>query len=63
MPGQIRTVPVSPGSQVARGELLCVLEAMKMNNQIRAPRDGIIAQVHVDPGAQVNYGDPLMSYE
>jgi biotin carboxyl carrier protein len=63
MPGQIRAVPVSPGSQVARGELLCVLEAMKMNNQIRAPHGGVIAEVHVNPGAQVNYGDPLMRYE
>jgi biotin carboxyl carrier protein len=63
MPGQIRAVPVSPGTEVARGELLCVLEAMKMNNRIRAPLDGVIAEVHVSPGAQVNYGDPLMRYE
>jgi biotin carboxyl carrier protein len=63
MPGHIKQVHVTAGARVARGDLLCVLEAMKMNNQIRAPRDGVIAEVNVREGVQVNYGDPLMRYE
>lgn len=63
MPGHIKQVNVAAGARVARGDLLCVLEAMKMNNQIRAPRDGVIAEVTVREGVQVNYGDPLMRYE
>jgi biotin carboxyl carrier protein len=63
MPGHIKRVYVVAGDPVARGDLLCVLEAMKMNNQIRAPRAGVIAEVAVRAGDQVNYGDPLMRYE
>ena len=63
MPGQIKQVSVTPGTRVARGDLFCLLEAMKMNNQIRAPHDGVIAEVHARVGAQVNYGDPLLRYE
>jgi biotin carboxyl carrier protein len=40
-----------------------VLEAMKMNNQIRAPQDGVIAEIQAAVGTQVNYGDPLMRFE
>jgi len=48
---------------VERGELICVLEAMKMNNQIRAPQPGTIAEIQTEVGAQVNYGDPLIRFE
>jgi biotin carboxyl carrier protein len=63
MPGHIVSIPVAAGDQVARGDLLCVLEAMKMNNQIRAPQDGVIAEIQAAVGTQVNYGDPLMRFE
>ena len=63
MPGSIIKVLVAAGDQVARGDVLCVLEAMKMNNQIRAPQDGTIAEVQAAVGAQVNYGDPLAVFE
>lgn len=63
MPGQIAEVTVSAGDTVERGQLLCKLEAMKMKNQIRAPKGGRIEAVHVSVGEQVQYGDPLVTYE
>lgn len=63
MPGQINQVLVKPGDHVERGDLLCVLEAMKMNNRIRAPHAGTIGEAPVKPGQQVNYGDPLVIYQ
>jgi biotin carboxyl carrier protein len=53
MPGQVRLVLVQPGDQVVRGQLLLVLEAMKMELRVVAPLDGTIQQVHVVPGAVV----------
>ena len=50
MPGVILDIAVKPGDKVAYGELLCALEAMKMKNAIRAPRDVVIASVEVQEG-------------
>jgi len=61
MPGSIVSVSVRPGDRVEAGQDLCVLDAMKMNNRIRAARAGTISQIHVSPGQQVQYGDPLIS--
>jgi biotin carboxyl carrier protein len=47
---------------VSRGDELCVLEAMKMRNSIRSPRDGEIQDVLVAPAAKVAYGDPLVRF-
>ena len=63
MPGQILQVSVAAGDAVERGDLLCVLEAMKMNNQIRATRKGVVAEILAGIGLQVNYGDPLVRFE
>lgn len=62
MPGTIVEVRVKPGDTVARGDELCVLEAMKMRNSIRASRAGQIAEVLVTPGTKVAYGDPLVRF-
>lgn len=62
MPGAIVSVAVHPGDQVALGQELCVLDAMKMNNRIRAPHASTIAQVHVTSGQQVQYGDLLVTF-
>lgn len=62
MPGSIVSVAVQPGERVEAGQDLVVLDAMKMNNRIRAPRAGTAAQVHVSPGQQVQYGDPLVTF-
>ncbi len=60
MPGTILDVKVSQGASVKKGDVLLVLEAMKMENEIMAPCDGTIKQVTVAKGASVNSGDPLV---
>lgn len=61
MPGTILRVDVSAGDTVKKGQVLLILEAMKMENEIVAPQDGTIASVHVDKGSSVNSGDVLVS--
>jgi biotin carboxyl carrier protein len=60
MPGLILRLEVEEGQQVARGRGLVVLEAMKMENEIRAPDDGVVARIHVRPGTAVEKGAPLV---
>ena len=60
MPGTILRVNVTQGQAVKEGELLCVLEAMKMENEIFAPKAGSVAQVVTSKGASVNTGDVLV---
>jgi len=62
IPGVILSVGVKPGDLVKIGQELCVLEAMKMKNTIRAARDGKIASVHVSAGDHVSHGQALMDY-
>jgi biotin carboxyl carrier protein len=57
MPGTILDVKVSAGQTVKKGDVVCVLEAMKMENDIPAPCDGVIASVNVQKGASVNAND------
>jgi biotin carboxyl carrier protein len=63
IPGHIVDIAVKPGDRVRRDQELCSLEAMKMNNAIRAPYDGIIASIEVTTGQPVAYGDTLMTFE
>lgn len=60
IPGLIVSVPVEAGQSVEKGETLVVFEAMKMQNEIRAPRDGVVREVRVRPGMQVTQNDVLM---
>lgn len=60
MPGNILDVKVKVGDMVKAGTVLCVLEAMKMENEIPAPKDGKVAQVVVTKGATVGAGDTLV---
>ena len=59
MPGTILAVKVSVGQTVKKGDVICVLEAMKMENDIPAPQDGVIASIDTQKGASVNAGDVL----
>ena len=59
MPGTIRAVNVSNGAQVKKGDVLFVFEAMKMENEICASRDGVISDVNVTRGAAVDSGAVL----
>ena len=53
MPGSIIKVNAKVGDSVKQGDVLCVLEAMKMENDILAPADGVVASVEVTQGATV----------
>ena len=59
MPGNILSVNVKQGDQVKEGQVLAILEAMKMENEIPAPKDGTIVQVVTSKGAVVETGSPL----
>ncbi|WP_434578412.1 biotin/lipoyl-containing protein [Thermoanaerobacterium thermosaccharolyticum] len=61
MPGTILDVKVSVGQSVKRGDVLLILEAMKMENEITAPQDGVVAAINISKGASVNTGDVLLS--
>lgn len=63
MPGDILEVNVQPGQSVEAGDLICVLEAMKMRNMIRSSRAGVIASVDVSAGQAVDYGAALVTFE
>lgn len=60
MPGTILSVDVRVGQGVESGQVVCVLEAMKMKNPIRANLTGTVAEVVVTPGQTVAYGDLLV---
>ena len=61
MPGTILKVNATVGASVKKGDVLCVLEAMKMENDICAPQDGTVASVNVQKGASVNTDDVLVT--
>ncbi|WP_026476989.1 biotin/lipoyl-containing protein [Alkaliphilus transvaalensis] len=61
MPGNIWKVIAKEGQAVKEGDVLIILEAMKMENEIVAPADGVVATIHVAEGASVNGGDVLVS--
>lgn len=60
MPGNIWKIEVKVGDVVKAGDVLLILEAMKMENEIVAPRDGVVANINTTEGAQVNTGDKLI---
>ncbi len=60
MPGTILSVEVKNGDKVNKGQVLLILEAMKMENEIVSPKDGIVANVHVKKGENVESGSPLV---
>ena len=62
MPGTINAVKVTSGQQVKKGDVLFILEAMKMENEIYADKDGKVGQVFVQKGASVNTGAPLCEF-
>lgn len=63
IPGRVARVLVAPGQQVARGDGIVVVEAMKMENELRAPRDGVIGDVAVEEGQGVDGGALLATIE
>jgi 3-methylcrotonyl-CoA carboxylase alpha subunit len=63
MPGLVRDVAVKAGQAVGEGDRLIVLEAMKMEHVLRAPRSGVVAEVTVASGDQVTAGALMVRLE
>jgi propionyl-CoA carboxylase alpha chain len=59
MPGTVVAVKVEAGREVAAGDVVLVLEAMKMQHTVTAPHDGTVTEINVEPGAQVASGEVL----
>ena len=63
MPGRVVRVMVELGAQVEAGAGLIVVEAMKMQNEMKSPRAGVVASLNAEPGMTVNAGDVLVVIE
>lgn len=63
MPGKILSVKANVGQEVKKGEVILLLEAMKMENEVVAPQDGKIASINVASGAMVESGDVLATMD
>ncbi len=61
MPGLVVAIPVTEGQAVKRGEVILILESMKMQNELKAPRDGKIGRIRVRPGESVEQKQTLLS--
>jgi biotin carboxyl carrier protein len=62
LPGVIKQLAVRPGQKVTPGTTLLVIEAMKMDNIIRASREGVVDTIHVAEGHRVAHGEPMLDY-
>ncbi|HET7726499.1 MAG TPA: biotin/lipoyl-containing protein [Candidatus Limnocylindrales bacterium] len=60
IPGRVVAIAVAPGDLVTAGEPMLIIEAMKMQNELRAPRDGTIGEIAVTAGSTVERGDLLL---
>lgn len=60
LPGTVLDIKVQAGAAVKKGQLLVVIEAMKMENEILAPKDGTVSQIVASKGATVDSGAPLL---
>jgi len=63
MPGKIIRLLVTEGERIAEGDVVCILEAMKMENELKAPKAGTVTAVHVQPGQDVEMGAVLAEIE
>lgn len=61
MPGKILDIKVNVGDSVKKGTVLCILEAMKMENEIVAPEDGTVASINVTQNQTVEPGDTIVT--
>lgn len=61
MPGMVVSIPVQDGMLVKRGDVLVILESMKMQNELRSPRDGKVARLRVKTGDRVEQKDTMLS--
>ena len=61
MPGLVVAIPVEEGQQVKKGQVLLILESMKMQNELKSPRDGTVNRIKVEAGESVEQKQPLLS--
>ncbi len=61
MPGLVVSIPVAEGQQVQKGQVLVILESMKMQNELKSPRDGTVHRIRVKPGESVEQRQTLLS--
>ncbi len=61
MPGLVVAITVAEGQEVKRGQVILILESMKMQNELKAPRDGTIGRIRVKPGDTVEQKQTLLS--
>lgn len=61
MPGLVVSIPVTEGQEVKRGQVVLILESMKMQNELKSPRDGTIGRIRVKPGESVEQKQTLLS--
>jgi biotin carboxyl carrier protein len=61
MPGLVVTITVAEGEEVKRGQVILILESMKMQNELKSPRDGVIGRIRVKPGETVEQKQTLLS--
>jgi biotin carboxyl carrier protein len=63
MPGLIVKIPVVDGQEIKKGDVLAILESMKMQNELKSPRDGKVARIQVKPGDSVEQRQTILSVE
>lgn len=63
MPGKVVRLVAKPGEEVTKGDPVLVVEAMKMQNDLKSPKDGIVKEIRVEEGATVGAGDVLAVIE
>jgi biotin carboxyl carrier protein len=61
MPGLVVTIPVEEGQAIKKGQVLLILESMKMQNELKSPRDGSIGRIRIKPGETVEQKQTLLS--
>jgi len=61
MPGLVVAIPVSEGQEIRKGQVILILESMKMQNELKAPRDGTVGRIRVKPGESVEQKQTLLS--
>lgn len=63
VPGRVLDIKVKPDDKVKRGEILLIVEAMKMQNKVLTPYDGVVQKIEVKVGQAVDTSDPLVIIE
>ena len=61
MPGLVVAIPVAEGQEIKKGQVILILESMKMQNELKAPRDGTIGRIRVKAGESVEQRQTLLS--